>query len=683
VDQIPRAVLSEHFQEHMEGRRLCSAVFLTYQFDPGFFEQEILPALLDIPLSHAAAIRLVQLEDALRAMPGQVAVYYDANGLVVGDAGSAKLDFRRVPVQHRTGIFHPKNVFLMVEDEEPDDEEYRARTLILASMSANLTRSGWWENVESCHVEEIAEGDKTRLRDDIASLLGDLRRKVAADSQHTALNEIRTFLKSVSPRLQKSTSGELHPHLYMGRESVPDFLEATAGKYIFGTYLEIISPYFDDADESQPLTDLVDRFQPKKVRVYLPRSKSGEVSCRRELYEWVRSRPEVEWGQLPKQLLRLGKNEDAGERFVHAKIYRFFTQNPKRELCFVGSVNLTSPAHQMGGNLETGFLVDVPTPRRPDFWMTPEDREPVTFYVCKEDDAAATSGGTRLNLRYHWDRAQAEAFWDAKNESPALRIEARGLLLGELASLPPQTWTDIDAALASRIAEVLEETSLFTVHGDGDNPALLLVQEEGMSHKPSLLFRLSAADILRYWSLLTQEQRAAFLEARAPEVALLGQGADLVARAKLALKEETLFDRFAGFFHAFGCLERSVRKSLDDGHEKDANYRLFGRKYDSLGSLLDRVASEDKAGADVDHYVLFLCARQLCQEIERDYPDYWREHSADAKSLCVRFEYLDALRKRLIKNNSDHSESGDFETFLQWFERWFLRRAKPVERVAE
>ena len=154
-----------------------------------------------------------------------------------------------------------------------------------------------------------------------------------------------------------------------------------------------------------------------------------------------------------------------------------------------------------------------------------------------------------------------------------------------------------------------------------------------MSHKPSLLFRLSATDILRYWSLLTQEQRAAFLEARAPEVALLGQGADLVARAKLALEKETLFDRFAGFFHAFGCLERAVRESLDDGHDKDANYRLFGRKYDSLGSLLDRVASENKVDADVDHYVLFLCARQLCQEIERDYPDYWKEHSTDAKSL--------------------------------------------------
>lgn len=43
VSEIPRAVLSEHFQERMKGRRLRSAVFLTFQFDPGFFEQEVLP----------------------------------------------------------------------------------------------------------------------------------------------------------------------------------------------------------------------------------------------------------------------------------------------------------------------------------------------------------------------------------------------------------------------------------------------------------------------------------------------------------------------------------------------------------------------------------------------------------------------------------------------------------------
>src|SRR5947207_6342842 len=152
MEEIPPAVHSEEIGDRMKGRRLRSAVFLTFQLDPGFFEQEVLPVLLGIPLSHAAPVRLVQLEDALRDLPGEIAVYYDANGLVAGDSGSAKLDVRRIPVQHRTGIFHPKNVFLLVEAEDGDDEGHRAQTLIIASLSANLTRSGWWENVESCHI---------------------------------------------------------------------------------------------------------------------------------------------------------------------------------------------------------------------------------------------------------------------------------------------------------------------------------------------------------------------------------------------------------------------------------------------------------------------------------------------------------------------------------------------------
>ncbi len=122
MTDVPRAVLSEQFQERMQGKRLVSALFVTFQFDPGFFEQEVLPVFLDIPLSHAVAIRLVQIEAALRDISGSIAVYFDSNGLVAGDAGSAKLDVKRIPVQHRTGIFHPKNVFILVEAEEPDED---------------------------------------------------------------------------------------------------------------------------------------------------------------------------------------------------------------------------------------------------------------------------------------------------------------------------------------------------------------------------------------------------------------------------------------------------------------------------------------------------------------------------------------------------------------------------------
>jgi len=359
---------------------------------------------------------------------------------------------------------------------------------------------------------------------------------------------------------------------------------------------------------------------------------------------------------------------------VHAKVYRFFTQNPKREVCFIGSANLTTAAHQPGGNVETGFLVDLVPARRPDFWMTVDGRIPTEFQVHTEEEPSAASGGTRLNLRYHWDRKLAEGYWDAPSESPPLVVSARGIEIIQVAILAPRSWTDFGDEAASKISSHLTETSLFEVRGETAEPGMLLVQEEGMAHKPSILTSLSVADILRYWALLTVEQRAAFLEARAPEVLLHGAGADLVTQARILTGSETLFDRFAGVFHAFGCLERDIRAALDAGRDKDVEYRLFGKKYDSLGSLLDRMGTSGDDSNDVDRYVIVLCARQLCQELKRDYSDSWASHASEVKQLDDRFGALSDIRARLLASND-----GDFGQFLSWFDHWFLKRAAPVE----
>jgi hypothetical protein len=670
--EIPRSVLSEHFQERMEGRRLRAAVFLTFRFEPGFFEQEVLPVFMDVPLSHAVKLRLVQLEDVLRDLPGEIAVYYDVNGLRATDDVSARLDVRRIPIRHQTGIFHPKNVFLLTESVVADDEGHHDQTLIVASMSANLTRAGWWQNVESCHVEEITEGESTRLKADLVSFLKGLRRKAMAPADHLAVGEILTFLGGLSPRKQKSTAGRLHTHFFLGNRPLIDFLEQTAGHLIRDSYLEVLSPYFDDAGTCQPLQRLIDRFQPRAVRVFLPRSPSGEALCRPDLYESVREMPKVKWGYLPHDLLRSGPSSDSVERTVHAKVYRFFTQNPKREICFVGSVNLTNAAHQSGGNFETGFLVELEPPRRPDFWLTPFEQDPPEFKT-PDDGETAASGGTRLNLRYHWDTSTAAAFWDAPKEAPALQLEARSIMLGDLPPLASRVWIPLGPELTRRIEEHLDETSIFLVHGEGPEPGLLLIQEEAMAHKPSLFLSLSAADILQYWSLLTPAQRTAFLEAHADASAILGPGADLIATAKFKLEQNTLFDRFAGFFHAFGCLERNCRSALERGHDKEVAYRLFGKKYDSLGCLLDRVA-EDVAGDDVDHYLIVSCAKQLCRQIASDYPAYWSDHAAETSALTERIESLAAIRQRIIERNPP-----DMARFLDWFDCWFGKRAAPAE----
>jgi hypothetical protein len=109
---------------------------------------------------------------------------------------------KRIPVRHRTGIFHPKNVFVLVEDSEPVEDSHRQRALIVASMSTNLTRAGWRKNVQVCHSEEIAQEGSTRLRDDLISLFEGLERRVEekASDGHASLRAVRSFLGTTEQR---------------------------------------------------------------------------------------------------------------------------------------------------------------------------------------------------------------------------------------------------------------------------------------------------------------------------------------------------------------------------------------------------------------------------------------------------------------------------------------------------
>lgn len=677
MENIRHAVLSEHLQERLANRRVLAALFTTYQFDPDFFEKQVLPVVLDVPVSHVSTVRLVQLEDVLRTLPNRIAVYYDSAGIQAQEGGSARLDVQRTPIRPSTGIFHPKLALILTEATEANGDGERPRALLFAAMSANLTRAGWWENVEACHIEELAENEGSRLRDDVLRFLADLRRRSPHQAHHPALDAIVAFVRATEQRTHRSVDDRLLPHFYGGRTRFVDFLDDTAGHRLRGACLEIISPYWDDAEDSKPLRDLLERLEPRETRLLLPQTTSGEVTCRKAMYLNIRGLKNVSWGHLPRERLRLGRHQDSGERFVHAKLYRFFRQSPKEEICFVGSANLTSAAHSGKGNVESGFLIELDTPRRPEFWLEPEKREAKAFAVRREDEPSARSRASRLMLRFRWDRREAEAYWDHQTPSPSLELRSKNVPLVKLEVLAAGAWTPLPPDANARLTDELERTSLLEVWGEAEHPTTILVQEEGMAHKPSLLLQLSVADILRSWSLLTPEQRAAFLETHAPTPTSSDDGLDLVVARRLLTGHPTLFDRFAGYFHAFNCLDQSVRTAIAEGRDNEACYRLFGRKYDSLGTLMDRVQSGGSAVDDVERYLLYLCAKQLVRDLQRDCAEFSDGHAEEWARLDGRLAEFQTLRDRLTAKDPPQ-----MAPFLEWFERWFLRRATPAPEAA-
>ncbi|CAN5895420.1 hypothetical protein BH11VER1_BH11VER1_02040 [soil metagenome] len=665
ANNIDQAELSKRYQEALVGQRLITLLFTTFSFDSGFFEQEILRIFFDLDLSHSRELRLVKLEDALRDLRTRPAVYYDARALTYSDVGAACLDIARHPIR-LNGCFHPKIICALTETLEPDETTgHRARRLIVGCQSANLTRPGWWENVECCHIEKIDEFSKSGLAEPLRNFLKWLIKRSQGDSR--AADEILGFLKDITPykRLARQLLSPrfLCTDMTANGRSITDMLFDEAGTELCRMNLEIISPYFNEDDGNSPLDSLVERFEPKELRVFLPRDEEHRALVSQRVYK----KHHGLWGSLPDELLRNG----SGKRFVHAKVYRFFSSSPKRELWFVGSVNLTREAHQPGGNMECGFLVerDLQGIPRPTFLIEPDTRKPTEFTPNKDPLEDGEAVLTNLTLRYNWSTQQAEALWARKNTSPRLKLASSGIEIGVIEPLMSNHWIPLSKDIASQLAMRLAVSSLVDVIDENGGSAQILVMEEGMTHKATLLHSLSAADILRYWSMLTPEQRGAFLEDSLGMLLLNAAPDDLILKgAPLAKTDDSLFDRFAGFFHAFHTLEKSVREAIGDGRLTHAVARLFGKKHDSLGHLLARLESADDPINDgIDRYVITMCAKQSLEYLRGQEPKFWAEHKTDARALLERVNSLQlALRTKLALTL-------DAE-FIHWFEKEFLRR---------
>lgn len=666
---IPQSVLSEELSQAIEGRPVKAGVFLTFQFDPGFFEEEVLPLLFDQSFSHAPKIRLLQLEEALRAV-NQLAVYYDRAGLTP-DAKPAKLDYRRIPLHRPSGYFHPKNILLLVENSVTEE---LGDSLVVATLSANLTRSGWWENVEVAYIEEVRAGEACAFRDDLLELIKIIKREDKTGSPHPALDLIRSFLtRQTGAVRQKTKNGRWRPRIYAGQKLVPQFLKEFVRP---GYNLEIISPYFDDTASACTLRSLIELLQPKATRLFLPEGKDGAALCRAEFFEAVARLPGVKWARLPADLLQPASKEKNKQapRFVHAKVYRFWNQ--EREIFFIGSVNLTQAAHQAGrgGNLETGILVESAAPSS-NWWLELLDRaRPDEFRVEKSEDSGVDEVVANVSLRFNWETGTLVYFWEKSRGQPPQQaiVTAQGVTQFSIEPIQFGDWVELPEAAAEAVQQALKSSSLVEVSVDGQLPFRVLIQEEGMAYKPSILLSLTPEEILQYWSLLSPEQREIFIVTR--EGALIA-GTEISVPAGKLRGGDSMFDRFAGIFHAFGRLELSVEEALAAGRENEAIYRLFGQKYDSLPSLIDKVAQDEQADR-VNRYVTLLCARQLLQLLEKKYPKFRASHQAGFERLEEQLQVING-----VQAGFSFDTQAERQKFFDWFERMFFMDI-PLQEAA-
>ena len=669
---LPTEVLSEQLTGAIGGRHVRAGVFTSFNFDPGFFELQVLPMLFDQSFSQVDKVRLLQLEDALRTID-HLAVYYD-RGALAQDAEPARLDYRRIDVRRKTGVFHPKLVMLLVDDPQEEEGEV-TQSLVLAVQSANLTRAGWWENVECAHIEEIRDKDLDRtrypFRSDLLAILRRIERCAEEGADHSALEVVRRFLRervNTDEMRQASSQGRYFTRLFggLGGAGLPAWLrELRLHRNEWN--LEVISPYFDPSGAG-PLIGLKEAVNAVEVRVYLPRDMDGKALVTEKTYQAVAEH--AGWGEMPPEFLSRGRG-GAGERLaprrVHAKVYRLWRMDGA-DLVIVGSVNLTGSGHSHGGagNLEAAFLVDVSEQRWPRRWWLERIEHDANRFL---DESPAEDDGMEavpvdVSVRYDW-ASGVLAYRLGDSVDGELDVhDIAGLKLLTIDARVTDKWVDCGAEATERVRERLRSSSFLVVHY-GNTRWRVLVREENMEHRPSLLADLTAEEILEYWSLLSAEQRAAFLEEHAA-AGLELEGLPVAERHKLEARN-TLFDRFAGLYHALGCLERSVIAAIEENRKREAVARLFGAKYDSLPAFLNKTL-ERADGDPVFRYVTFLSASQLVERLRHKQATFFEKHQVHVGALDTVLARLPEVRAAL-----PFDEVPDLGDFVNWYEPAFLR----------
>ena len=671
----PQSPLSDQLRDRIGKRRVRVAVFFTYQFDPAFFETEVLQTLFDHDWSRNRRVALAQAEDVLRKVE-HLAVYYDLRG-IPETASSSSLDYRRFGLSRPGGVFHPKNILLLLEDE---DESQKSTSLLLVTTSANLTRAGWWENLEAAHMIELPENSKSLLRDDLLGDNGLLSRVVKHDKtgdEHLAVEEIRKFLRYRTELSgQRSQNGVLRPRIYAGQMPLARYLLEDVQIDPTDFNLEIISPYFDNTDDAKAVVTLIEALNPRATRIFLPKSDVGAVLCRKEYYEAVAGIPRVSWGLLPRSFTRYAKSrEDSVDRFVHAKVYRLFSPRRNQEYLLVGSVNLTQAAHSAAnsGNLESAILFQ-PTPARNqlDWWLSPveDSYQPGAFEDSASDDTSLLACHN-VSFRYDWQNNTLSYYWALNGSSPGpAEVRHRSVAPFVIADIKFGLWVDLPTDVASRLREGLRSCSFLDVMAGGKAPQRVLVREEGMENKPSLSVSLTPEEILEYWSLFSPEQKSAFLSRKLESFVSPIDDPDENGPATVppsGSEQRSMFDRFAGIFHAFSCVENLIAEALTTGNTREARCLLFGSKYDSLKTLIERITVAENAD-HVNRYITLLCALQLLGTL----PGH------DAEFVTHERKPIDGVRetlKKAIQTSRQEllPELGERPSeFVDWFEKMFF-----------
>ena len=348
-------ILGEKLKEEINGRKIKAAVFHTFNFDPDFFENYLLPLFLpDIPFGDNKIQNTILWKKYQNELP-PITVYCDFHAKAQTGI-HLNYTVRTIDIPRKNDVkpcFHPKHSSILLDDD----------TLLLFIGSNNLTEAGWCSNLESVNFFKLKS--RENYPKGFKDLIKKFNKKIRSEYEEEKPNE-----KNDSPAeelikdffAKKGYTDEVNHSLINSK----DFKVDDNSSY-FNTFLntlslknagipfkkiEIISPYYSSGISLfEVLTQITNC---SDISCSIPFENTDVVALDETLFVKVNELG-IKWKGIK------GMNEIKGYRFNHSKMYQFLGE--EKLFVLVGSLNFTNMAWKgisQGGNYESAVLYELP-----------------------------------------------------------------------------------------------------------------------------------------------------------------------------------------------------------------------------------------------------------------------------------------------------------------------------------
>ncbi len=663
----------------IKDRKVISSVFTTFNFEPDFFELDVIPELIgrDIPYSTDERVKTFQVREALRESSLDIDIFFDKKIFMAKSDQSPQMEYLCHGVDKGNACFHAKNIFLLVVDEDNGE-----KSLLMASGSNNLTRAGWWRNIEVQHWEEIthkgvSEIFLNRIKDDIKKLIS-----LSSFGVCHALTKVNDFIHSCSSSRQAK---QVNYYAASEEKNLFQWLSNIKNKPLSqykNWNLEIISPYFCE-DQNDDLHKEFLKLGVQDITMLLPIGEDETALCQKGYFDHISGCEGIKWGRWrPEMLKNIGIDGDI-HRKLHAKIYHFF--NGIQAWIFIGSVNFTNKASGMLGpkasNIESGFFLKMPSVKE---MLEPiKDPDTIDNFESSDDDYLPELDSNEndtipeIQISYNWKNKELSA---NTKRYMSYEIALIGNANQQLTTpWPIQYTTSIYTKNTDKIEEEIRNSSFVTVKGKNIKTGeefpchKVMVQQIGWTHKPLDLPTLTPEQILAIYAGMKPDQRqSAILNAMLKRLIRLGSAGEITA-FNSDESDVDFFCEYAEIFTSFRIFKGNLLNSLED-KEADVDYYLTGTGVDSLPTLLANIVDPELENFDpVNSYLILLSAQEIFK---------MKEFSKRPQVSGIRSGINRKIK--VIKETIELKQQGKMAgEFFKWFESQFRKEYKVSEVIKE